>query len=72
MTQPRSQPSPASRLAERLEGLPPAACRGMLIAFDRQARLGGGEVVVTFVVVPSGKVGGAQVSVWYEPESAGR
>ncbi len=68
MTQPRSQPSPASRLAERLEDLPPAACRAWLEAIDRQASHGGGEVRVTLLVMRSGKVGAAQVAVWYEGE----
>ncbi len=71
MSQPKSQPSPASRLAERLEELPPAACRAWLAALDRQASLGGGEVTVTLLVLQSGRVTGAQVALWYEAESGG-
>jgi hypothetical protein len=71
MTQPRSQPSPASRLAERLDDLPPAACRALLEALDRQASHGGGEVAVTLIVAASGRVRAAQVAVWYESETGG-
>lgn len=71
MTQPRSQPSPASRFSERLEELPPTACRAMLEAFDRQASHGGGECVVTFLIARSGRVRAAQVAVWYESETGG-
>ena len=73
MSQPRSQPSPASRLAERLGELPSAGLRAWLAALDEQAARGGGEILVTLQVGRCGQVQAIEVSVRYERrvESAG-
>ena len=63
-----SQPSPASRLADRLDAIPDA-CRDILAALDRQAARGGGRVTITFDVGPDGRLA-VELTKRYEPRPA--
>jgi len=47
-----SMPTPAERLSERLQGLPPDAVRALLAEWDRAEARGGGDVVVVIRVRP--------------------
>lgn len=60
-----SQPSPADRLLERLQHLPPDACRAILAAFDQQGQRGGGYVWIEFEVSRTGSVDACQVTQRY-------
>lgn len=62
-------PTPAERLAERLEAIPDA-CRSILAALDRQAAKGGGRVTLALDVGGDGRLRGIELEVRFEPGGA--